>query len=232
MLRRMRQRLLAGALVSSCLAFFPLSLVGCSSSDETGQKGAASTDGSGPRARVRTVFLILMENKEWSEIKDSTDAPYINGTLLPAASVAENYKGAKSGDLHPSEPNYIWLEAGDSLGIEANLATADNDPVDNHRDVTDHLVTLLEAAGVTWRSYQEDIVGDVCPLERVGNYAPKHNPMVFFDDVTNTNDPQSPRCIEHVRPLTELESDLAGEKTGRYNFITDRKSTRLNSSHP
>src|SRR5262249_2825200 len=82
---------------------------------------------------------------------------------------------------------------------------------------------------ITWKSYQEDITGDVCPLTGVGNYKPKHNPMVFFDDVTNTNDPQSPRCIEHVRPLTELESDLSDAKVARYNFVTPNQCNDMHS---
>jgi hypothetical protein len=187
--------------------------------------GALGTGGaSGGGQKIKTVFLVLMENKSWSEVKGSADAPYTNQTLLPQASVAEAYKGPKGGNVHPSEPNYLWLEAGDNFGI-AN----DNDPASNHQGTTSHLVTLLEAAGVSWRSYQEDIAGDVCPLTSVGQYQPKHNPMVFFDDVTNTNDPKAPRCIEHVRPFVaapaagaggDFESDLANGTVARYNFVT------------
>jgi hypothetical protein len=54
----------------------------------------------------------------------------------------------------------------------------------------------------------------------VNKYAPKHNPMVFFQDVTNNNSSTAPRCIAHVRPYTELATDLAMGKTADYNFIT------------
>src|SRR5437867_2541503 len=40
---------------------------------------------------IHTVFLILMENHDWSSIKGSPSAPYINDTLLPIASHAEQY---------------------------------------------------------------------------------------------------------------------------------------------
>lgn len=226
----MRQELVTRALVSCFVAFFPLPLIGCNSNTEAGQKGALSQDGGGPAPHenhVKTVFLILMENKVWSEVKGSPDAPFLNGTLLPAASVAENYKGANNGNLHPSEPNYLWLEAGDNFGIHD-----DNDPATNHQSTTDHLVTLLDGAGVSWKSYQEDITGDVCPLTRVANYAPKHNPMVFFDDVTDTNDPKSAKCIAHVRPLTELDADLAADQVARYNFITPNQCNDMHSSCP
>jgi phospholipase C len=188
-----------------------------------------TTSGSSPH--IHTVFLILMENKNWAEVKGSARAPYLNNTLLPASSYAENYRGAKDGNLHPSEPNYIWLEAGDNLGI-----TNDNDPDQNHRPETDHLVTLLEARGVSWRSYQEDISGLDCPLTGVGQYQPKHNPMVFFDDVIDYN-PQTmqanrlaPRCLAHVRPLTELHTDLQRNTVARYNFITPNQCNDMHNT--
>lgn len=179
---------------------------------------------------LSTVFLILMENKNWHQVKDNPSAPYLNQVLLPSSAYADNYRGAKNGNLHPSEPNYIWLEAGDNLGI-----TNDNDPDRNHRDTSDHLVNQLEAAGVSWRSYQEDITGDVCPLTAVGQYKPKHNPMVFFDDVIGFDpvadmaDPLAPRCLEHVRPLEELATDLTGNTVARYNFITPNQCNDMHS---
>jgi hypothetical protein len=157
--------------------------------------------------------MILMENHNWVDIKGSASAPYINQTLLTLGAHAE--QDFNPPGLHPSEPNYIYLEAGDNLGI-----LGDSNPAINHKDTTDHLVTLLETAKLTWRSYQEDIPGTDCPLDGVGKYAPKHNPMVFFDDVTNTNDPTAPRCIQHVRPYTELAADLSNDTVADYNFLT------------
>ncbi len=129
------------------------------------------------------------------------------------ASYAEQYYNPPG--LHPSEPNYLWLEAGTNFGI-----TTDDDPAMNYQSSTQHLVTLLNAADISWKSYQEDSDGTVCPLQSNGLYAAKHNPMVFFDDVTNTNDPALPYCIAHVRPFTELAADLQHNTQARYNFIT------------
>ena len=44
--------------------------------------------------------------------------------------------------------------------------------------------------------------------------------MVYFDDVTNNNDPHSSYCIAHVRPYGELNTDLRQNTQARYNFIT------------
>jgi len=58
--------------------------------------------------------------------------------------------------IHPSEPNYLWAEAGTNFGV-----LNDNDPFrvpgGTEQDTTQHLVTLLSQAGKTWKSYQEDI---------------------------------------------------------------------------
>lgn len=162
---------------------------------------------------IQRVFLILMENHNWADVKNSASAPYINGTLLTAGAHAEQYYNPPA--LHPSEPNYLWLEAGTNFGI-----LNDNPPSANHQSTGAHLVTLLANAGISWTSYQEGISGSVCPLAASGLYAPKHNPMIFFDDVTNTNDPQSATCLAHVRPYGELATNLQNGAVARYNFIT------------
>jgi len=162
---------------------------------------------------ITTVFLILMENHNWSAIYQRPSAPYINKTLLPMAAYAQRYYNPPN--IHPSEPNYLWLEAGTSFGI-----TNDLNPAVNHQSTSAHLVTLLTQTGISWKSYQEDISGTTCPLTSAGLYAPKHNPMVYFDDVTDNNDPKSATCIGHVRPYAELATDLQNNTVARYNFIT------------
>jgi phosphatidylinositol-3-phosphatase len=62
--------------------------------------------------------------------------------------------------VHPSEPNYFWAEAGNNF-----LVSDDDDPYvlhgntnqANNQDGVLHLTTLLDLAGKSWRSYQEDI---------------------------------------------------------------------------
>jgi phospholipase C len=174
---------------------------------------AASVDPATPTPAIKTVFLIVFENKNWWQVKGSWSAPYINNVVLPQASYAEGYMNPAG--LHPSEGNYIWMEAGDNLGV-----TNDLPPAVNHQSTTLHLSSLLDAKGVSWRSYQEDIPGTECPLVDVNKYAPKHNPFVYFDDVNGGLDAHNAYCIAHVRPYSELERDLAANTVARYNFIT------------
>jgi phosphatidylinositol-3-phosphatase len=175
---------------------------------------------------IKTVFIIVMENHNWTgdgrrSIKGNPAAPYINYTLLPEASHAEDYSNPPGN--HPSLPNYLWLESGTNFGIKN-----DNTPAHNHQGTREHLVTLLEHAGISWKSYDEDSSGKVCPLtdegprDANGNplYGVRHDPFVYFDDVTGNRNAKSSYCIAHIRPFTEFEHDLASNHVARYNFIT------------
>jgi hypothetical protein len=161
---------------------------------------------------IKTVFLIVMENKSWSSILGNHSAPYINNTLLPMASYASDYYTPPGN--HPSLPNYLWLEAGTNFGI-----TKDGEPAIYHQSTTSHLTTLLTNAGYSWKAYVEGITGKTCPLSSVGLYASRHNPMLYFDDVTGANDPNSAYCIAHERPFTELATDLHQNTVANYNYI-------------
>lgn len=163
-------------------------------------------------SHLQTVFVIMMENQNWAQIKGSPSAPYVNQTLLPMAAHAQNYYNPPG--LHPSEPNYLWLEAGTNFGV-----TDDSDPQFNHITSSNHLVTLLEQAGISWKAYQEGIDGQSCPLVSHDLFATKHNGTLFFDDVTDNNDPQSAHCIAHERPYSELASALNNNTAPRYNLI-------------
>ena len=161
---------------------------------------------------IRTVFLIMMENTSWGDINNSSNAPYINNVLLPMASHCEAYSNLPS--LHPSLPNYLWIEAGTNFGI-----TDDNDPVLDHQGTTNHLVTLLNNTGISWRAYQEHIDSNSLPLSTCCGWSCRHNPFLYFDDVTGTNNAYYPYGIAHIRPYSELAGDLTNHAVARYNFI-------------
>lgn len=137
---------------------------------------------------IKKVFVIAMENHNWSQpankftgspqqIFQNPYAPFINSLVngtafalvngsvvhisqqVAYATAYHNVLATPSGnnpDIHPSEPNYIWAEAGDNFGV-----LNDNDPFDpdgpTNQDTTQHLSPFLTKAGKTWRSYQEDI---------------------------------------------------------------------------
>ena len=158
---------------------------------------------------IETVFMILMENHDWSTIKDSTYCPYINKTLLPMASYCTQYYSPPG--VHPSEPNYLWLIAGTNFGIRD-----DGLPNVNRLSSTATLFNQLDQAGISWKTYQEDISGTNCPVASTGKYVARHNPFVFFDSVSANLD----YCSNHVRPYPELAGDLTADRVARFNFIS------------
>jgi hypothetical protein len=196
---------------------------GSGGSSTAGQGGTASAGaggtasggaGGGTAQAIQNVFVIMMENHSATSVYGSGSAAYVNGTLLKQGAHATAYKTS----IHPSEPNYIWLEAGSNLTI-----VNDNDPgMGNQLTTTDHLVSQLVGAGVSWKAYVEDIDGKSCPLTSsnlLGNYGVKHVPQLFFSDVTEGFKTTSANCISHVRPFGELASDLKGGNAPRYSFI-------------
>ncbi len=142
--------------------------------------------------QIKTVFVIAMENHNWTQpnnqfsgpiqqIFQNPNAPFINSLVNGTATAtingrqvnisqqvayATNYRnvlataGGNNPHIHPSEPNYIWAEAGTNFGI-----FNDSDPFSpqtgtgaiQNQDNQLHLTRLLTQCGVSWKSYQEDI---------------------------------------------------------------------------
>ena len=173
-----------------------------------------STSALRPAGWHGSVFTIVMENHDRVEILGNPAAPYINQLAVENA-VAGGYHDSY---VHPSEPNYIWMVAGENFGI---LNDADPGP-GNAIASTSHLVDQIERAGLTWKSYQESM-GAPCGLRSHDLYAVKHNPFAYFNDVNGwdgkTYQP-SQRCSEHIVDYAELAADLAGGDAPDYMFIT------------
>ena len=90
-----------------------------------------------------------------------------SGPVAPsqAWTFKNNDAGAVNLDIHPSEPNYLWHEAGLNFG-----KYDDNDPYGTGQSVNQihnylaanpaasgqHLTGLLQAAGISWVTYNED----------------------------------------------------------------------------
>src|SRR5215470_8116532 len=104
-----------------------------------------------------------------NSLVDGTAFAVINGrqvNISEQVAYATNYRsvlataGGANPHIHPSEPNYIWAEAGTNFGV-----FNDNDPFApasgtgqiSNQDNQLHLVRLLDRYGVSWKSYQEDI---------------------------------------------------------------------------
>lgn len=172
-----------------------------------------------------TVFTIVMENHSRGQILGNPQVPYIN-QLANENAVAEGYHDSY---VHPSEPNYFWMVAGQNFGV-----LDDADPAAHHLDARSHLVDQIEAAGLTWKTYQESM-GEPCGTKSHGRYAAKHNPFVYFSDVNGwdgTAYHPELRCNAHVVDYTELDVDIANHALPRYVFITPNLDNDMHDAPP
>ncbi len=219
---------------------------------------------------IGPVFVIAMENHNWTQPASQTSpqqvynnpaAPYINSLVTPGhpnaqyVSYASNCQNVGPG-IHPSEPSYIWAEAGTNFGV-----LNDNTPYGSggtNQNTTQHLCGLLLQAGISWKSYQEDIdtdaAGNVLPqaqwispiTNRSGtyttvanayngsrrfDYAVKHNPMAFFTDTNGGNNTTATNPARlYYAPLQQFLTDLNSGNYSRYNWITPNQFNDMHTS--
>jgi hypothetical protein len=180
---------------------------------------------SGPTAVIKHVFVIAMENHDGSQIYGNTsDAPYINDTLIASCARATNFNDELALSV-PSEPHYIWMEAGTNAFSDRTF-TDDSDPSStNSTSSTAHLIHQIKSAtnGVTWRTYQEgqNSTTGSCPIVSSGFYHAKHDPFVFFQEVSgNPPSKTNTYCSSHSRPYNVLATDLSNNDVAGYTFIT------------
>jgi phospholipase C len=189
-------------------------------------------EGSVTSSNIQHVFVIVLENHGASDIYgNTTHAPYINNTLLPLGGRASNFVD-KLPSL-PSEPHYVWMEAGTNAFSDRTFTNDNNPSSTNSTSSTAHLSTQLTAAGQSWLSYQEGLnsTSGTCPIATSGNYAPKHDPFIFFKDVSG-NPPSKTNafCTAHHKAYSAFAGDLANNRVAAYNFITPNQCHDMHSN--
>ncbi len=130
--------------------------------------------------QVGAVFVISMENTNWKQVSNpftgehqqifgnNPAAPFLNQLVNGGSPISKqvaytvayhNVMATPKGDgpdIHPSEPNYIWSEAGTNFGVKNDNQPFGNGGNEQPAD-TLHLTGMLQKSGISWKSYQEDI---------------------------------------------------------------------------
>jgi hypothetical protein len=163
---------------------------------------ATHTTWLGGTKRAGTVFLIVMENRGYSEILDSPDAPYLR-QLANQYALAEQYHAL----THPSLPNYLALIAGDTFGIRTDCTECFQD--------APTLADQLEEHGHSWKSYQEDLPSPCFLGAQADGYVLRHNPFLYFQQIR-----MNPARCERVVPLDQLTTDLQSGNAPDLAWIT------------
>jgi hypothetical protein len=150
------------------------------------------------------VILILLENHEYPRVVGDTQMmPNFNRWIKQYALLTSYYAVA-----HPSLPNYLALIGGDTFGIQTDCYTC--------FVKAPSLPDEIEAAGLTWKDYQEDMPAP-CSLGHNGKlYTQAINPFVYFDPIRLNKE----RCNQNVLPLTRLDQDLSQGSLPDFVFIT------------
>src|SRR3954451_19776949 len=199
---------------------------------------------------IKHVFVIVLENKDYDEsFGPSSQAPYLAKTLTARGQLLRQYYGTS----HVSLGNYLSMVSG-----QAPNPDTQGDCLPQFRDVfpgvaaPDHgqilgsgcvypasvqtVADQLEAKGLTWRGYMEDMGDDLardgratCSHPEIGTtdgtqsatatdqYATRHDPFVYFHSIID----DQASCDAHVVNLRELPRDLAQpERTPAFSFIT------------
>jgi acid phosphatase len=118
------------------------------------------------------VMIVMMENKNFSEVVGQSDQPFTNGLAHTFGMASQSFALG-----HPSLPNYLGIVSGSSQGV-----TDDNPPSSHSFAGAITLADQLAAAGVSEKAYAENLPAD--PSNSSGEYAVWHFPWVYFPGTT------------------------------------------------
>ena len=121
------------------------------------------------------IVIVMEENRAYSDIIGSSDAPYINALAQQGAVFTRSYAVT-----HPSEPNYLALFSGSTQG-----ATSDACPLTFSGPNLGHslLNAHLSFAGYSESMPTNGYTGCYAPNSLTAEYARKHSPWVNFTNI-------------------------------------------------
>ncbi len=117
------------------------------------------------------VVIVIEENRSQNNIIGNKSAPFLNALAARGALMTQSFA-----ETHPSEPNYLALFAGSTMGV-----TKDSCPVDG--GATPNLASELLAAGYTFAGFAEGLPAVGSTVCSAGKYARKHVPWANFSNV-------------------------------------------------
>jgi hypothetical protein len=188
------------ALLAALLLVGPVLALGCGASP--GKPLALGGTAALPSSRASHVVIIVMENAEYGEVIGSSEAPYVNALVRRYGLAAQSFA-----ITHPSLPNYLALTSGSTQGVSS-------DCTDCHVSAT-NIVDQLEAAGISWAAYLEDVPKPCFRGAGAGGYAKKHNPFIYYDDIARS----ASRCGRLVG-FGRLTQALRSGRLPTYSWIT------------
>lgn len=125
------------------------------------------------------IVLVIEENKYYSRVIGSKDAPFINNVLVKqGANLTRMYA-----EEHNSEGNYFWIFSGSNQNVGFHDATPTRNNNPEYPFEAPNLGEQLIKAGYTFKGYAENLpaIGDAA--SRAHDYARKHVPWISFGNL-------------------------------------------------
>jgi len=182
------------------LAAAPLFAAGCTQARPGAPLDVQSSKLPSPASS--RVIVIVMENAEYSEVLGNPAAPYINALARRYGLATQSFAIG-----HPSLPNYLALTSGSTQGVSSDCTDC--------QVGASNIVDQLEAAGISWKAYLEDLPGACFQGAAAGGYAKKHNPFIYFDDIA-----RSPGRCSRLVGFSQLAADLRRGRLPTYAWIS------------
>lgn len=185
--------------------------------------------------RYSHVVVLVLENENYdTSWGPGSPAAYLN-SLRARGVFADHYFATG----HASLDNYVAMVSGqpanpltasDCLAVNLWTCVQPQSAAAGGRNLADQ----LDDAGFSWKGYMDSMPGpcfhaDYSPAaagpdpyqgnsqaEPAKDYADRHNPFVYFDDVVGDD----ARCRAHVVPYTELAEDVVHDRVPAFSFIT------------
>lgn len=167
------------------------------------------------------VVIVMLENSTRANVMAN---PYMDALRRKGVFLSNSY-----GVTHSSQPNYINAVAGDTFGLYNDTpgyvqwiySTNNNNPVTS-------IVDLLEAAGLSWKSYAESLPPQYLqeaaanfptipadPDPNPGFFARKHVPFLSFPNII-----QNAARSANIVDAQQFHLDLAAGTLPTYSWYT------------
>ena len=141
------------------------------------------------------LLIVIMENHGDASVVGSSNAPYINSLVADADAAVFTQSYALT---HPSQPNYLMLFSGSAQGVKDD-AVPGNLPFK-----TMNLFAALQAKGVKYAAYSEDLPAIGSTVATAKKYARKHDPWVNWQGTGLNGIPG-----ETHLPMTDFPTDYS-----------------------
>ena len=151
-----------------------------------------------PVPPMNHVVVVVMENHSYDQTRVT---PYVANLIAQSASFSNAWA-----ITHPSQPNYLALWAGSTLGVNDDNCPAGGSPFQ-----VENFGHACEQAGLTWKAYSENLPAAGSPICTTpdGLYARKHDPWTQFGNLNHLNEV----------PYTNLAADLAAGALPNLVFV-------------